>query len=142
MLWSPNAMFGDGVDKVRGGYTPYWPGDEYVHICGTFSSICFCATFTGRSPCEACWYLQFLIMPLNTTGLSFYHWGKGAIRTNVKPKDKEAITKLYEFAQVPSSPYFFFSEDMQLIPEFPYSIFKIYGPGGMGKPIIVAETGE
>ncbi|EFP88719.2 uncharacterized protein PGTG_14685 [Puccinia graminis f. sp. tritici CRL 75-36-700-3] len=81
MLWSPNAMFGDGIDKVRGGYTPYWPGDGYVDICG----------------------------------LSFYHWGKGAVRTNVKPKDKEAITKLYEFAQ-------------------------IYGPNGMGKPIIVAET--
>ncbi|POW11435.1 hypothetical protein PSHT_08384 [Puccinia striiformis] len=34
MLWSPNAMFGDGPDKVRGGYTPYFPEPWSVDICG------------------------------------------------------------------------------------------------------------
>lgn len=81
MVWSPNAMFGDGIDKKRGGYTPYWPRADTVDIAA----------------------------------ISFYHWGKGAVRTNVKPTRAEAITKLYEFAQ-------------------------IYGSKGWNKPIIIAET--
>ncbi|KAH9467487.1 hypothetical protein Pst134EA_011130 [Puccinia striiformis f. sp. tritici] len=34
MLWSPNAMFGDSSDKVRGGYTPYFPEPWGVDIFG------------------------------------------------------------------------------------------------------------
>ncbi|POW07817.1 hypothetical protein PSTT_07996 [Puccinia striiformis] len=71
MLWSPNAMFGDGPDKVRGGYTPYFPEPWSVDICG----------------------------------LSFYHWGKGAERTNMKPEPDEVVKKLADFARV--SPFHF-----------------------------------
>lgn len=34
MMWAPNARFGDSTDSVRGGYTPYWPGREFVDIAG------------------------------------------------------------------------------------------------------------
>ncbi|PLW20040.1 hypothetical protein PCANC_08470 [Puccinia coronata f. sp. avenae] len=81
MVWSPNARFGDSVDDVRGGYSPYFPEVWSVDI----------------------------------VGISFYHWGNGPIRTNMKPTQEEAITKLYEFA-------------------------KIYGPGGWNFPVIIAET--
>ncbi|EGG09617.1 uncharacterized protein MELLADRAFT_104064 [Melampsora larici-populina 98AG31] len=33
MLWAPNALTG-GVNDVRGGYAPYWPGAQYVDILG------------------------------------------------------------------------------------------------------------
>lgn len=33
MLWAPNSLFG-GVNDVRGGYTPYWPGAQYVDMLG------------------------------------------------------------------------------------------------------------
>lgn len=34
MLWSPNSMFGSSIDDVHGGYTPYWPGQQYVDLVG------------------------------------------------------------------------------------------------------------
>lgn len=32
MMWAPNARFGKSVHSITGGYTPYWPGGEYVDI--------------------------------------------------------------------------------------------------------------
>ncbi|MBW0470938.1 hypothetical protein O181_010653 [Austropuccinia psidii MF-1] len=34
MMWSPNVRFGASVDSIKGGYTPYWPGSDYVDIAG------------------------------------------------------------------------------------------------------------
>lgn len=34
MLWAPNSMFGSSVDDVHGGFTPYWPGQQYVDMVG------------------------------------------------------------------------------------------------------------
>ncbi|GAA6017745.1 hypothetical protein JCM10207_000482 [Rhodosporidiobolus poonsookiae] len=33
MLWAPNVWSGDVGDSVQ-GYTPYWPGQEYVDVVG------------------------------------------------------------------------------------------------------------
>uniref|UniRef100_A0A0S1MJB9 GH26 domain-containing protein n=1 Tax=Phakopsora pachyrhizi TaxID=170000 RepID=A0A0S1MJB9_PHAPC len=32
MMWAPNARFGKSVNSVKGGYSPYWPGSQYVDI--------------------------------------------------------------------------------------------------------------
>lgn len=32
MMWAPNARYGDSIHSIRGGYTPYWPGGDYVDI--------------------------------------------------------------------------------------------------------------
>ncbi|KAG0140964.1 hypothetical protein CROQUDRAFT_664468 [Cronartium quercuum f. sp. fusiforme G11] len=32
MMWAPNVRYGDSIDSRRGGYSPYWPGGEYVDI--------------------------------------------------------------------------------------------------------------
>ncbi|KAH9813266.1 glycoside hydrolase superfamily [Melampsora americana] len=32
MMWAPNARYGDSIDSIRGGYTPYWPGTDFVDI--------------------------------------------------------------------------------------------------------------
>lgn len=34
MNWSPNSFFGETLDSVHGGYTPYWPGQDYVDMVG------------------------------------------------------------------------------------------------------------
>lgn len=81
MLWSPNAIFGDSIDSLKGGYTKYWPGSKYVDIAG----------------------------------LSFYHWGKSYHRLNIAPDQDEVVGKIHEFN-------------------------KLYGDGGEGKPIVIAET--
>ncbi|EGG09395.1 family 26 glycoside hydrolase [Melampsora larici-populina 98AG31] len=33
MLWAPNSLFG-GLNDVKGGYTQYWPGAQYVDMLG------------------------------------------------------------------------------------------------------------
>ncbi|KNZ46187.1 hypothetical protein VP01_748g8 [Puccinia sorghi] len=106
MVWSPNAMFGNGIDEKRGGYTPYFPDPQTVDM----------------------------------VGLSFYHWGKGAIRTNVKPTQAEAITKLYEFSKVIHFVFVFLLRGEPETNVGTSSLIKIYGRGGWNKPVIVAET--
>lgn len=39
MLWAPNSIFSD-IDDVRGGYSKYWPGKEFVDIVGKWSIPC------------------------------------------------------------------------------------------------------
>lgn len=39
LMWAPNARYGNSVDSSKGGYSPYWPGGEYVDIAGQSQSL-------------------------------------------------------------------------------------------------------
>ncbi|CAH7668552.1 family 26 glycoside hydrolase [Phakopsora pachyrhizi] len=52
---------------------------------------------------------------VDIAGISFYHWGDNSRRVNIAPTPQEAVQKLKDFS-------------------------TLYGPGGWGKPIVVAET--
>ena len=89
MLWSPNSQFANNNDikQVHGGWTPYWPGKNFVDL----GEICSKLPNNPRSETIS-------------VGLSFYAYG-GYERQNILPPKNMALNMIKNFDRVRLTPF-------------------------------------